>query len=192
MSFAARSDVCRLRWDRERIFFRNEHKVKYVNGVVFSTHPTTHMNRLLRRWVGKNFFLPFFTIIENLFLEKAQKTVNEANMEKSEENNGMSVNVHKFLFPLLLLFVLFLFVYRIRRKRSCGREQWKRFIFTNRYIPSGLERSVGEQRRKLACLRRRKLSSSSARWIKVWFGIILLLLYRLSQNFYKLSGCLVI
>lgn len=100
----------------------------------------------------------------------------------------MSVNVHKFLFPLLLLFILFLFVYRIRRIRSCGKEQWKRFIFTNRYIPSGLERSVGEQLRKLACFRRKN-------WVlgvpgeQKFVGIILLLLYHLPWNLFKLSWC---
>lgn len=176
MSFPARSDVCRLRWDRERIFFRNEHKVEYVNGVVFSTHPPTHINRLLARWEGKLFYTIFHNHRDSIF-RKSSKNCEWSKHWKERSVHGMSVNEHKFLFPLLL-FVLFLFVYRIRKKRSCGKEQWKRFIFTNRYIPSGLERSVGEQLRKLACFRQKN-------WVlrapgeRKFVGIILLLLYHL-------------
>lgn len=57
----------------------------------------------------------------------------------------MSRNEHKFLFPLLLLFVLFLFVYRIRRKEAAARNNESDSFPQNRHISPGLECGVGEQ-----------------------------------------------
>lgn len=152
MSFSARSDVCRFRWDRENIFFRNEHKVEYVNGVVYRTHTPTPINRLLQDgW--QTFYTIFHNHRESIFRKSSEKTVNERSSKRAEStwNEWQCTKVLVSTAAAVRFVFVCLSNQKERSKEAVPRNNDSDSFPQNRYIPPGLERSVGEQLKKLAC-----------------------------------------